>query len=211
MTAAARSRATARPPVTRERIGEVALRILDEAEDESALTMRTLAAELGVKAPSLYAHVDGIHDVLGLVHGRINGLIDLSTVDHPDPHEGLRRFAHSYRRAYGQHRVAAAIIVTRSVNADHALVVYEAAAACLSRAGVPLGAVMPCLAMLDYIALGSAVEPFAAGFAEPTRSYRASYPVLAEALARSQRRHLDDEGFEIGLEAFIDVVRAAAA
>ena len=200
-----------RRPVTRDRIGEVALSILDRAKDEGALTMRTLAAELGVKAPSLYAHVTGIDDVLGLVHARINADIDLTVAEEADPLEGLRRFARAYRDAYARHQVAAAAIVMRSINTDHALAVYEAAARCLERAGVPLDRIMPCLAMLDSIALGSALEPFAAGFHEPARSYRRGFPVLASALARSQRRRLDDQGFELGLAAFIGTVEDLAS
>ena len=196
--------------MTRDRIGEAALRILDDARDEGALTMRSLAAELGIRAPSLYAHVSGIDDVLGLVHARINASIDLAVADDPDPLEGLRAFAHAYRRAYAEHRVAAGAIVMRSINADHALAVYEAAARCLDRAGVPLDQIMPCLAMLDSIALGSALEPFEAGFVEPARFYRRGFPILAAALARSRRRHLDDEGFDLGLAAFIAMVEDRA-
>lgn len=196
--------------MTRERIGEAALRILDGARDESALTMRSLAAELGIQAPSLYAHVSGIDDVLGLVHARINAAIDVGVADDPDPLEGLRGFAHAYRRAYAEHRVAAGAIVMRSINTGHALAVYEAAARCLQRAGVPVDRIMPCLAMLDSIALGSALEPFAAGFVEPARVYRREFPVLAASLARSSRRQLDDEGFDLGLSAFIAMVEELA-
>lgn len=200
-----------RLPVTRDRIGAAALAILDASRDEGALTMRALGAALGVKAPSLYAHVTGIDDVIGLVHERINGTIDLSVADHPDPFEGLRRFARAYREAYARHRVATSAIVLRAINTDHALAVYEAAARCMDRAGVPADRIMPCLAMLDALVLGSAIEPFADGFVDPARSYRRDFPVLAAALARSRRRHLDDEGFEIGLAAFLDAVRGQAA
>lgn len=200
-----------RRPVTRDRIGEAALSILDRSKDEGALTMRTLAAELGVKAPSLYAHVTGIDDVLGLVHERINGTIDLTVLEADDPQEALRRFARAYREAYGSHRVAATIIVSRAVNADHALVIYEAAAACLVRAGVPSQQIMPCLALLDTIVLGSAIEPFTAGFVGPEQAYRTSYPVLARALGGDGRQHVEDQGFDLGLEAFLDLVRRLSA
>jgi len=201
---------TDRQPVTRERIGEVALRILDDARDEGALTMRSLAADLGIQAPSLYAHVSGIDDVLGLVHARINAAIDLDVAEAEDPLQGLRGLARAYRRAYAEHRVAAGAIVMRSINTDHALAVYEAAARCLERAGVPLDRIMPCLAMLDSIALGSALEPFADGFVEPARVYRRGFPVLAAALARSRRQQLDDDGFDLGLAAFIAMVEELA-
>jgi AcrR family transcriptional regulator len=200
-------RTTAREPVTRERIAEAALEILDAAVDESALTMRSLARQLGVQAPSLYAHVSGISDILDLVHARINSTIDLTVLDNPDPFDGIRDFAHLYREAYRRHQMAATIIVTRSFNADHALVVYEAVASCMRRAGVPAGQLMACLSVLDNLALGSAIEPFAAGFTQRASAYHRAYPTLAEALSIRRRRHIDDDGFRLGLNAFIDVVR----
>jgi AcrR family transcriptional regulator len=196
-----------RLPVTRARIGEVALGILDAAKDESALTMRALASALGVQAPSLYAHVAGIDDVLGLVHARINSSIDLSSLSDEDPIAGLRSFAHHYRNAYRRHLIAATIIITRSENEDHALVVYEPVAACLVRSGVPIARVMPCMAMLDNLALGSAIGPFAAAFTGRSTAYRRAYPSIAEALRASNRHHIDDEGFELGLAAFLEVVQ----
>jgi AcrR family transcriptional regulator len=201
-----RAQAGVREPVTRERIAEAALAILDGADDESALTMRTLAEELGVQAPSLYAHVSGIAEILDLVHARINAGIDLASLDNADPLVGLRDFAHLYRAAYQSHQVAATIIITRSFNGDHALVVYEAVARCLRRAGVPSAKVMPAMSFLDSLVLGSAIEPFAAGFTDKGADYARHYPNLAVALRSRRRRHIDDDGFELGLAAFIDVV-----
>jgi AcrR family transcriptional regulator len=195
-----------RQPVTRDRIGEVALAILDSAADESALTMRALATGLDVQAPSLYAHISGIDDVFALVHERINAAIDLTSLSDDDPLEGMRRFAHRYRDGYRRHLVAATVIITRSVNADHALAVYEPVAACLQRCGVPIDQVMPCMAMLDNLVLGSAIEPFAAAFVGRASDYRRDYPTLAEALRNSRRRRIDDEGFELGLDAFMGTV-----
>ena len=205
------TRATGRSPVTRERIAEAALGILDRAANENALTMRTLGSELGVQAPSLYAHVTGIDDVIYLVHERINATIDLTVLANPDPLVGLQEFGHLYRAAYGRHRIAASIIITRSINADHALVVYEAIAECLVRAGVPLAQVMPCMALLDTVALGSAIEPFSDGFVGPVATYRKAYPTLATALQNSHRGRVDDEGFQLGLNGFLDLVRSLSA
>lgn len=200
-----------REPVTRERIGQAALQILDEASDESALTMRSLADVLGVQAPSLYAHIAGIDDVIDLVHARINGTIDLTPLEGDDSLAGLRDFAHLYREAYRRHPVASSIIVTRTINSGHALAVYEAIASCLGRSGVPAESVMAYMALLDNLVLGSAIEPFAEGFRGPASEYLRRYPHLSEALRRSRRPHIDDEGFELGLSSFVDLVRSLVA
>ncbi|QHC00380.1 TetR family transcriptional regulator [Epidermidibacterium keratini] len=60
---------TTREPVTRARIGQVALEVID-AEGTRAVTMRRIAAVLGVQAPSLYAHVRGRDEILQLAHAQ---------------------------------------------------------------------------------------------------------------------------------------------
>ncbi|MGH8966341.1 MAG: TetR family transcriptional regulator, partial [Actinomycetes bacterium] len=69
-----RSRRTRKgePPLTRARIVEAAVALLDE-EGIERLTMRRLAERLGVVAPSLYWHVDTKDDVLDLAVDAIFG------------------------------------------------------------------------------------------------------------------------------------------
>lgn len=197
-----------RPAVTRELIGEVALAILDESKTESDLTMRLLASRLGVQAPSLYAHVSGIEEVLALVHKRINASIDTRVLQGSEDLEDLRTMARSYRESYRSHHVAATIIVSRAINEDYALVIYEPIAAFLERVGVPAASVMPIMALLDYLVLGSAVEPFSAGFIGSAKSYDANYPALGRALRGSPRRRIDESGFELGMTALCATIEA---
>ncbi len=201
--------ASGRPGVTRELIGEAALAILDESRSESDLTMRLLAARLGVRAPSLYAHVTGIDDVITLVHKRINTGIDTTMLADSADLEDLRAMARSYLDSYRSHHVAATIIVSRAINEDYALAIYEPIAAFLERVGVPAASVMPIMALLDYLVLGSAVEPFSAGFVGTAKSYDADYPALGRALRGSPRRRIDESGFELGMTALCASIEAA--
>lgn len=172
--------------------------------------MRALAARLGVQAPSLYAHIHGMDDVLDLVHELINSSIDLSPLREGTDLEDLRAFGRNYRDSYRRHRVAATIISSRSLNRDHALVVYEGIASFLARCGIPAAQVMPLLAMLDSVVLGSAVEPFADGFVEPARKYAKPFPTIAAGLRSTRRKAIDDAGFELGLDAFLTTVERLA-
>src|SRR3954463_9574698 len=61
--------AQTRLPVTRQRVLKAALELADEGGVE-ALSMRKVAEELGVKAMSLYNHVDNKDDLL-------DGIVDL--------------------------------------------------------------------------------------------------------------------------------------
>lgn len=201
----------ARPGVTPALIAQAALTILDESDDPSALTMRGLAGKLGIQAPSLYAHVEGIDQVIDLVHALINSSIVVSALDGSDDLEDLRSFCHAYRDAYRAHPIAAVIITSRTINLEHALDVYEPIAAFLLRYGIPAATVMPLMAMLDNIVLGSAVEPFADGFLGAARLYEVRHPALAEALRSTSRRSIDGVGFELGLDAFLATVTAHRA
>jgi AcrR family transcriptional regulator len=200
-----------RPAVTQERIAAEALALLDQGPDETVLTMRSLAARLGVQAPSLYAHVSGMDEIHDLVHALINSTIDASIVNGSLDPDDLAELGRRYRRAYRSHRVAASIIVSRSINRDHALRVYEAIASFLTRYGVPRERVMVLVALFDNLVLGSAVEPFEAGFTGTTADYAARYPALAGALAAVDRETVDDVAFEWGMSTYLDLVRAAAA
>ena len=192
---------TARPGVTRELIGAAALAILDESKSESEFTMRVLAARLGVQAPSLYAHVSGINDIITLVHRRINAGIDTSVLTTSEDLGDLRAMARSYLNCYRDHHVAATIIVSRAINEDYALAIYEPIAAFLERFGVPAPSIMPVMALLDYLVLGSAVEPFSAGFIGSAQSYDAEFPAIGRALRSSPSKRIDESGFELGMAA----------
>lgn len=101
-------RPRARPALTRERVVKAALALVDEGGVEG-LSMRTVAAKLGVEAMSLYRHVSGKDDLL-------LGIADLvlSEVDIPSPgtpwREAMRRRALSAREVFLRHPASAIIV-----------------------------------------------------------------------------------------------------
>ena len=90
-----------RTPLTRERIIEAALHVMDEEGLES-VTMRRIGRELGVEAMSLYGHdanhVTGKDDILDGICERV-----MAEFEFPEPGrdwaETCRRAATSARRA----------------------------------------------------------------------------------------------------------------
>ena len=197
---------TTRAGLTPERIAAAALEILDGAADETALTARSLAKKLGVSAPSLYAHVAGMEEILNLVHESINATIDMTPLIGSDREEDFREVCHRYRNAYRAHRVASTIIASRSVNREHALRVYEPLAAYLVARGVEDKLVMPVMAMLDNLIMGSSVQPFAEGFVGDSSEYLPGNPALAAGLESTTRSDIDDVGFAIGLDAVCRII-----
>lgn len=190
-----------RAPLSREVIAVAALGLLD-SHGVTALTMQGLANSLGVKAPSLYNHVHGLEDVVDLVQELVNLEIDQSGFGDDDLRAGLEAVARSYRAAYLRHPNVLAHVVRRVMKAPTAVALYGNFADCFVRQGVPRDDVLMCTAMIDGVVLGSTLDTFHAGFTAPA-DYADEHPALAQALAASDRGQLDDEAFQVALDAVI--------
>jgi len=190
--------------LSRERIVGEALALLDD-EGVAGLTMRRLAARLGVKAASLYHHVQSQDDLIDALHEQINVDIDTSLLDDRTP-AGLTAFARSYRDAYRAHPDAVDLVSRRPVVAPKALAIYDAMAAHLSARGLPASDLMPVLAVLDFVVLGSAGETLATDFHRDPDSYQADHPHLAAALRAADPATVDATAFEIALGSFLGAV-----
>lgn len=100
----ARPRRKERTTLTREQIVTEALRLLD-TEGFEALSMRKVAAGLGVGATSLYWHVANRDELIELIINEVYGELDMPEADGaPDWREASRRLAHSFRSTTVRHR-----------------------------------------------------------------------------------------------------------
>jgi AcrR family transcriptional regulator len=101
----------AREPLTRDRIVDAALRLMD-AEGLEAVTMRRLGRELGVEAMSLYNHVADKDDILDGIVDRVMG-----EFRYPDPHadwaERAWTSAQEWRRLLKAHPNVIRLLVER--------------------------------------------------------------------------------------------------
>jgi TetR/AcrR family transcriptional regulator, tetracycline repressor protein len=90
-----------REPLTRERVIEATLRVMDE-EGLDAVTMRRVAREVGVEAMSLYHHVEDKEDLLDGICERV-----MAGFDFPPPSddwaENCRRGARAWRQLLRRH------------------------------------------------------------------------------------------------------------
>jgi AcrR family transcriptional regulator len=84
-----------REPLTRQRIIEAALRIMDQ-EGLEAVTMRAIGRDLGVEAMSLYNHVQDKEDILNGVCEQV--LAEFRIPESEDWAEAARLGAREYRR-----------------------------------------------------------------------------------------------------------------
>jgi AcrR family transcriptional regulator len=91
-----------RRPITLETIAAAALAVLD-GEGLAALTMRRLAAELHVEAPSLYHHVRGKDALLDLVAVHVTNQAPLVVSRARTPQGRIRDLVLAYREAMLAH------------------------------------------------------------------------------------------------------------
>jgi AcrR family transcriptional regulator len=88
--------------LTRERVVSAAVRMAD-AEGVATLSMRRLAADLGVATMSLYRHVPSKDDLLDLMLDAVAAEIELPTRPSGDWRADLRQVAGQFRGAFRRH------------------------------------------------------------------------------------------------------------
>src|SRR5262245_17712834 len=99
-----------RPALDREQVVRAALQLLDEVGLDQ-LTMRSLAARLNVKAPSLYKHVRNKDELLALLGDEISGEIPLPR-ESGSWRSQLIEAARNVRRGLLAHRDAARVLAS---------------------------------------------------------------------------------------------------
>jgi len=115
----------AREPLTRSRILECALKLVDE-EGVPALSMRRLGQELGVEAMSLYHHVPNKQALLEGVVDTVLGEFIVLAPDRGDWAERVRATARSYRGLAHAHPNAFPLLLTREFKTPESRRLMEA-------------------------------------------------------------------------------------
>jgi AcrR family transcriptional regulator len=121
-------------PLTRAEILGAALAIVD-AEGLDALTMRRLAADLGVEAMSLYYHVASKEALLDGVVETVLAEMELPAAAPEDWMDLLESMLLSFRRALADHPNAIPILVARPLNTSVSASYVEAPVRALGAAG----------------------------------------------------------------------------
>lgn len=186
----------------RERIGGTALQLIDEKGDFS---IPEVARRLGVQTASVYHHVDGRAGLIELLRERIAGAIDASALDTAPWDTALAAWARSYRAAFAAHPRAIPLLTTSPVRAPAVLAQYERAAGLLLDAGCAAPDVIPAIAALEAVVLGSALD-----LAAPETMWEvadaAGSPRLAHALSAAGPARAD-VSFELALDGTMRRIR----
>lgn len=190
------------PLLDRDRIGTVALEIVDE---KGEFSVPQIARRLGVQTGSLYHHVDGRDGIVELVRERVTRAIDVRTLAEASWDEALQSWARSYRAAFAAHPKVIPLLTTNPVRAPGMLDQYELVVGVLMDAGFATADIMPLITALENTVLGSALD-----LAAPENMWEpaddASTPRLSRALAAVGEGRAD-AAFEVALGAFLAYAR----
>ena len=197
------------PLLSRERIRDAALTIIDR-DGLSGLSMRKLAAELGVQAASLYKHYPTKDDVLDDIARGVIGRVETSAFDEDqDWQQALASWARSYRDALAVHSNLVPYLAQGPGQREEGMQLANAVHGGLVRAGWPPREATLIGAATRHLVLGSTVGSFSRGFVDDVQVYRDRYPHLEQAhLLRSRADEIDTASFELALSAFIDGLQA---
>ncbi|HLY48816.1 MAG TPA: TetR family transcriptional regulator [Solirubrobacteraceae bacterium] len=156
--------------ISREQILDATLAVADE-EGLAAVTMRRVAARVGVTAMSLYHHVRDKDDLL-------DGLVErlLAELVLPEPglsgEERLHGLAISLRQAAARHPDAFSLLLRRPVATEAALAVREVVYAALRDAGVPDDLVPRTERLISTFVIGFAASEVGGRFAAHDEAVR---------------------------------------
>jgi AcrR family transcriptional regulator len=203
-----------RLPLSRERILQAALELVDEAGIES-LTMRKLGQALGFEAMSLYQHVANKDDVL-------DGILDLVLGESEPPSaaggwdEAIRTSAISVHEAFRRHPWSCTLLMSPGRVRPLRLRYMDSLLGRLREAGFSAETTYHAYHVLDGHIFGFSlwetshtytaeeVSSFAATFAQTITP--AAYPYLHEHAQQhfSEGSHREVSAFEFGLDLIVD-------
>jgi AcrR family transcriptional regulator len=139
-----------RPPLTRERVVGEALTVISD-DGVEALTMRTLAARLGVVPGALYRHVRNKEQLHDLVLDGVLAEVDCAVEPRTPWTDRLTTIANRLRVVLEAHPGVAGILKLRDPLGPHSLDLAEALLAPLQAAGFPAReAGLAYFALVDY-------------------------------------------------------------
>jgi AcrR family transcriptional regulator len=151
-----RRTASARTPLSRERVIRTAVAVADE-KGAAALTMRAIAEPLGVEAMSLYHHVAGREDILDGMVDAVFGEIDLPPRD-TDWKSALRHRADSARAVLRRHPWAVGLMDSRSQPGPATLRHHDAVIGTLRAGGFSVPMAAHAVSLIDSYLYGFVLQ-----------------------------------------------------
>jgi AcrR family transcriptional regulator len=194
-----------RAPLSRERVLRGALAVADAA-GIGALTIRSLARELGVKPMSVYHYVANKDEILDGIVDLVFGEIDLPSTD-GDWRSEMRRRATSARRALRRHPWAIGLMESRTTPGPATLRHHDAVIGTLRGAGFSMEMTAHAYALLDSYVYGFALQEASLPFEGPETVAEVAEPMMQQFppgeyphLVEMATEHILKPGYDFGDE-----------
>jgi len=165
-----------RVPLSRERVLRGAIAVADAAGIE-ALTIRSLARELGVKPMAIYYHVPNKSAILDGIVDLVFAEIELPANDGDWRSELVRR-ANSARRVLSRHHWAIGLMESRRSPGPATLRHHDAVIGTLRRAGFSVEMTAHAYALLDSYVYGFALQEAAMPFQGADTAADVTEPIM---------------------------------
>lgn len=206
----------AREGLSRDRIVAAAVE-LAATHGLEALSMRTLAEELGTAPMSLYRHVANKEDLLDAMIDVVFGEIDVPS-GQLDWKAEMRQRAIETRAALSRHRWANGLMESRTHPGPANSRYHNAFMGCLREAGFPFRQAVHAYNAVQSYTYGFCLQEMHLGFETPEESVELAaetlgdhadeYPYIAEVAAEFAKSggYDYDEEFEIALDLILDAI-----
>jgi AcrR family transcriptional regulator len=211
-----------RAPLNRDRVVATAVELADE-KGEAGVTMRAIAARLGVQAMSLYNHVAGREDVLDGMVDAVFGEIDLPAPT-TDWKHAMRDRAASSRAVLRRHRWAVGLMDSRRQPGPATLRHHDALLGALRAGGFSVAMAAHAFSVIDSYLYGFVLQELSLPFANHAELEEVAgdilrglpadeYPHLTEFVGELALRPGYDYGaeFDFGLTLILDALNPEAA
>lgn len=199
-----------RKAIAREQVIAAAFRLLDEAGIEG-VSLRKVACELGIRAPSLYWHFKSKQ---ALIDAMADALIEDVARDIPPGQPWritLLQIAHQLRRGFKTHRDGARVYAGTYLVSENVLRLGETMLAALADAGAPVEFGAATAMDLAYYVMGFVIEEQAVPDYRQVEDVSKAFQALSQARfphcwrARQQLIEPDFEGrFAQGVNLMLD-------
>ncbi|NUR91657.1 MAG: TetR/AcrR family transcriptional regulator [Nonomuraea sp.] len=200
-------------PLSRPRIVAAAIDLI-EREGADAVSMRRIAADLGVGVMSLYNHVPNKDALLSAVAETV--LSGIEFTDDPDAHwtDRVRAQARAFRQIAHHHPRSTMVVVSRQLHSNAGLLPVERALATLRGAGFDGPDAVRMLRMFIAFIVGSLLRevgvtptfaPVHRGSVEPAEVDATLFPEVS-ALAPLLAECDHEAEFEFGVELLIQAI-----
>ena len=173
------------PLLSRDVILRAALRIVDE-HGPDALSTNRIAAELGVKGPSLYNHVAGRGEIIDGLREPLLAEFDICATGLRPWTVALDRLARSYRATLAAHPNVVPLISTQPIRSPLVLGAYQQVFDVLREAGWPEDELFPTVRAVEYVATGSVLD-HSVGAPDAERVFELGLTALIAGLESRQR------------------------